>query len=33
MQKERKTVKQNRIIIVKPLNIAKDLWLLLEGCR
>ena len=33
MQKERKTVKQDKIIIVQPLNKVKDLQFLFKGCR
>ena len=33
MQKQRKTVKQDKIIIVQPLNKVKDLQLLLKGYR
>ena len=31
MQKERKTVKQNKIIIIWSLNEVKDLYFLLKG--
>lgn len=31
MQKQRKTVKQDKIVIVQPLNRVKDLKFLLKG--